>query len=63
MKNKAKAESTAGERRRVLEADIKTFLKAGNKIQYVESGVSAQDPQGKGRQLRLGPPKDTTASK
>ncbi len=58
MKKKVQADSTPGQRREALEADVKAFLKAGNKIQYIEDGVSAQDPQGKGKPLRLGNPKN-----
>ena len=58
MKKKVQNESTPGERRKALEKDVKAFLKAGNKIQYIDDGVSAQDPQGKGRPLRLGRPNE-----
>jgi hypothetical protein len=58
MKRKTPSESTPSERRRALEEDVEKFLKAGNQIQYIEDGVSAQDPQGKGKPLRLGRPKD-----
>ncbi len=54
---KTQTESTANERRRVLEADVERFLKAGNQIQYIGDGVSAQDPQGRGKPLRGNRPK------
>ncbi|NKB97072.1 MAG: hypothetical protein GKR90_01035 [Pseudomonadales bacterium] len=57
MANKKQPDSSAEERRRSLEEDLKAFLKAGNEIQYIEDGVSAQDPQGQGKQLRLSRPK------
>ncbi len=57
MKNRAQTETSSRERRRALAEDVDRFLKAGNQIQYVDSGVSAQDPQGRGRPLRLGRPK------
>lgn len=45
-------------RRKSLEADVAAFLAAGNKIEEIPSGISSQDPQGRGKQLRLGPPKE-----
>ena len=45
-------EPPASERRRQIEEDIKKFLLSGNAIQHIEDGVSAQDPQGKGKPLR-----------
>ncbi len=54
MKKKAQIEETSNERRKALQRDVEAFLKAGNQIQYIENGVSAQDPQGRGRPLRLG---------
>ena len=53
VKKKVQNESTPSQRRMLLERDVDTFLKAGNKIQYIDDGISAQDPQGKGRPLRL----------
>jgi hypothetical protein len=58
MKKKVQNESTPSQRRKALEKDVDEFLKAGNKIQYIDDGVSAQDPQGKGRPLRLGRPNE-----
>ena len=58
MKKKVQSESTPSQRREALEKDVNAFLKAGNKIQYIDDGVSAQDPQGKGRPLRLGRPNE-----
>ena len=57
MANKKHPDSSAEERRRALEGDLEAFLKAGNKIQYIDDGISAQDPQGQGKQLRLSRPK------
>ena len=56
MKNKSQNDTNPAERRKALERDLNEFLRAGNQIQYIDDGVSAQDPQGKGRQLRLGRP-------
>ncbi|MEE2785183.1 MAG: hypothetical protein VYE04_17595 [Pseudomonadota bacterium] len=61
MKKKIQTESSSTERRKTLEKDVDAFLKAGNQIQYIDDGVSAQDPQGKGRPLRLGSSKDEAA--
>ena len=58
MTRKTTSETYPSERRRALEEDVEKFLKAGNQIQYIDDGVSAQDPQGKGKPLRLGRPKD-----
>ena len=55
---KKQNDSTPGERRKKLEEDVAKFLKAGNRIEYIDDGVSAQDPQGRGKPLRLGRPKD-----
>ena len=54
---KARIEPTSNQRREALAKDVEEFLKAGNVIQYIEDGVSTQDPQGRGKQLRLGPAK------
>ena len=62
MKKKVPIESTPHQRRQALEKDVEIFLKAGNKIEYIDDGVSAQDPQGKGRPLRLGRPKEKEAA-
>lgn len=59
MKNKPKTESTSHERRQALAADVEKFLQAGNKIQHIGNGISAQDPQGKGRPLHLGQSKES----
>jgi hypothetical protein len=56
MKKKTQIESTPSQRRKALAEDVDAFLKAGNEIQYIDDGVSAQDPQGKGRPLRLSRP-------
>lgn len=62
MKKKTQIDSTPSERRKALAKDVDAFLKAGNEIQYIDDGVSAQDPQGKGRPLRLSRPKDQGAN-
>ena len=51
---KGNAETTPATRRKNLAEDVEAFLKAGNKIEHVPNGVSAQDPQGRGKPLRLG---------
>jgi len=61
MKNQTRSDNTPSQRREALEADVEAFLKAGNEIQYIDDGVSAQDPQGKGRPLRLGKPSNEAA--
>ena len=38
-------------RRKSLNDDVEKFLAAGNKIEYIPDGVSAQDPQGRGKPL------------
>ena len=50
---KASMEATPATRRKNLAADVEAFLKAGNSIEHVPNGVSAQDPQGRGKPLRL----------
>ncbi len=62
MKKKVQNESTPSQRRKILEQDVEAFLKAGNKIQYIDDGVSAQDPQGKGQPLRLSRPNEKQAA-
>jgi hypothetical protein len=42
------------EMRRVLEADVKAFLAAGNQIEQVPTGQSGQDPLGSRRHIVLG---------
>ena len=61
MKKKTTDDRTPNQRRESIAADVEAFLKAGNEIQYIDDGISAQDPQGKGRPLRLGKPKDDAA--
>ena len=51
---KGNAETTPATRRKNLAEDVEAFLKAGNEIEHVPNGVSAQDPQGRGKPLRLG---------
>ena len=48
---KTESESSPVKRRQSLNADIEKFLAAGNKIEYIPDGVSAQDPQGRGKPL------------
>lgn len=45
------------EYRRQLEADMKSFLKAGNKIQQIPTGVSNQDFARPNKHITLGKPK------
>lgn len=54
MAKKKIPEVSPGLRRKALEADVAAFIAAGNKIEEIPSGVSSQDPQGRGKQLRLG---------
>ena len=63
MKKKTQTEPTPRERRKALEQDVEEFLKAGNKIQYIANGVSAQDPQGKVRPLRISHPNKEPGNK
>jgi len=53
MKKKVQADATSSQRRKALEEDVEKFLQAGNQIQYIKNGVSAQDPQSKGRPLSI----------
>ncbi len=55
MAQKKTPEASSELRRKNLEADVAAFLAAGNKIEQVPSGTSSQDPQGRGKQLRLTP--------
>ena len=58
MAQKTTSEASPELRRKSIEADVEAYLAAGNKIEEVPSGISSQDPQGRGKQLRLGPPKE-----
>ena len=58
MAQKKAPEASPELRRKSIEADVAAFLAAGNKIEEVPSGTTSQDPQGRGKQLRLGRPKD-----
>ena len=58
MAQKKTPEDSSELRRQAIEADVAAFLAAGNKIEEIPSGISSQDPQGRGKQLRLGPPKE-----
>ncbi len=60
-KKKDSPEVTSAGRRKALADDIERFLKAGNEIEQIPDGVSAQDPQGRGKQLRLNTPKTDAA--
>lgn len=57
MRTKPQIERPPAERRKSIADDVDAFLKAGNQIEQIATGVSAQDPQGRGKPLRLGPPK------
>ena len=57
MAQKKTIEVSPEMRRKSLEEDVAAFLAAGNSIEEVPSGLSAQDPQGRGKPLRLGTPK------
>lgn len=57
MKQNKNNEASPELRRKSIEEDVAAFLAAGNKIDQVPSGLSAQDPQGRGKPLRLGTPK------
>jgi len=48
---KTESESSPVKRRKSLSDDVAKFLAAGNKIEYIPDGVSAQDPQGRGKPL------------
>lgn len=61
VKKKLQVETTAAVRRDALADDIDRFLKAGNEIQYIPNGVSSQDPQGRGKPLRLSNPQKEAA--
>ena len=54
MKNKGNSDVTPAMRRKSIAEDVAAFLKAGNKIAKIPTGVSGQDPQGsRSKQLRL----------
>ena len=57
MAKKPAAETPPSERRQALADDVAAFLNAGNKIKRIPSGVSGQDPLGRGQPFRLGNPK------
>lgn len=57
MRTKAHAEPNAAVRRKSLESDVAAFLAAGNRIERIPDGVSAQDPQGRVKPLRPEKPK------
>ena len=66
MKKRADSEVNAAERRKALAKDLEQFLQAGNQIQQIPDGVSAQDPTGRPRGLRLkqpDPPAEKSSSK
>ena len=58
MAQKKTAEDSSELRRKSIEEDVAAFLAAGNKIEEIPSGLSSQDSQGRGKQLRLGPSKE-----
>ena len=51
-RKQADTSESAAVRRDELAADVQRFLDAGQKIEQIPTGVSGQDPQGKGPQLR-----------
>lgn len=51
MTAKPPAETTAEQRRKSIASDVRAFLEAGNRIETIPSGVSAQDPQGRTRSV------------
>ena len=63
MKQSKNNEASPEVRRKSIEEDVAAFLAAGNKIDQVPSGLSAQDPQGRGKPLRLGSPKPQESAK
>lgn len=48
------SEPTTAERRRTLAADVEAFLKSGQKIEQVPTGVSGQDRFGRSKHIVLG---------
>jgi hypothetical protein len=48
------SEPTTAERRRAIEKDVQEFLKAGQKIEQVPTGVSGQDRFGRSKHIVLG---------
>ena len=65
MAQKKTSEDSPELRRKSIEADVAAFLAAGNQIEEVPIGISSQDTQGRGEQLRLSSAKDekTTENK
>ena len=57
MRRKTNAEPPPDVRRQSIAEDLEAFLRAGHKINHIPDGVSGQDPYGRGKRLRLGPPK------
>ncbi len=51
VRRKTNSEPSPSERRKLLSADVEAYLKMGNKIDLIPSGVSSQDPQGRGKPL------------
>ena len=62
MAQKKASEVSPESRRKSIEADVAAFLASGKKIEQVPSGISSQDPQGRGKQLRLNPAKTKQAT-
>lgn len=58
---KVEGESSPMKRRQALNDDVERFLAAGNKIEYIPDGVSAQDPQGRGKPLSSNTSQKTTS--
>ncbi len=46
-------DASSRERRKSLESDVQAFLKSGNKIEQVPTGVSGQDRQGRSKHIVL----------
>ena len=58
MRRKTNAEPPPDVRRQLIAKDLEAFLRAGHKINHVPDGVSGQDPSGRAKPLKLGPPKN-----
>ena len=57
MRPPATAAPAAAVRRESIASDVQAFLEAGNRIEQIPNGVSAQDPQGRVKPLRPSKPK------
>ncbi len=54
---KETVKTSSEEMRKALEADVKTFLASGKKIEQIPAGFTNQDPMGGRRHIVLGPKK------